>query len=90
MALGIATLVGLIFFLLIWLIYVALLIAGKVPGGKPPAWERGEAVPWPTPGEKAAAELEPEDGWDEGEAEGEGAASKRKRKQREASGSDDQ
>jgi hypothetical protein len=87
MALGIATLVGLIFFLLIWLIYFALLVVGKVPGGKPPAWERGEAVPWPTPGEKAAAEMEPKDGWDEAEIgeEPEGAddAPKRKRKQRE-------
>jgi len=87
MALGIATLVGLIFFLLIWLVYFALLVVGKVPNGKPPAWERGEAVPWPTPGEKAAAEMEPKDGWDEAEIEGEPEggddAPKRKRKQRE-------
>jgi hypothetical protein len=87
MALGIATLIGLIFFLLIWLVYVALLLVGKVPGGKPPAWERGEAVPWPTPGERAAAEMEPKDGWDEAEVEGEPEGGdgepKRKRKQRE-------
>ncbi|HKO39465.1 MAG TPA: hypothetical protein VJU14_13960 [Solirubrobacterales bacterium] len=87
MALGIATLVGLIFFLLIWLVYFALLVVGKVPNGKPPAWERGEAVPWPTPGERAAAEMEPKDGWDEAEIEGEPEggddAPKRKRKQRE-------
>lgn len=87
MALGIATLIGLIFFLLIWLVYFALLVVGKVPGGKPPAWERGEAVPWPTPGDKAAAEMEPKDGWDEAEIEGEPEggddAPKRKRKQRE-------
>jgi hypothetical protein len=87
MALGIATLVGLIFFLLIWLVYFALLVVGKVPNGKPPAWERGEAVPWPTPGEKAAAEMEPKEGWDEAEIEGEPEggddAPKRKRKQRE-------
>ncbi|HEX6154002.1 MAG TPA: hypothetical protein VFZ19_10825 [Solirubrobacterales bacterium] len=87
MALGIATLVGLIFFLLIWLVYFALLVVGKVPNGKPPAWERGEAVPWPTPGEKAAAEMEPKDGWDEAEIEGEPEggddAPRRKRKQRE-------
>jgi len=89
MALGIATLVGLIFFLLIWLVYFALLVVGKVPGGKPPAWERGEAVPWPTPGDRAAAELEPEGGWngDEdfpgGPEEDESAEPKRKRKQRE-------
>jgi hypothetical protein len=90
MAAGIATVIGLIFFLLIWLVYVAFLVLGFVPGGKPPAWEKGEAVPWPTPGEKAAAELEPEDGWDEGdEPAGEGPPEggdegpKRKRKQRE-------
>lgn len=86
MALGVATLLGLLPFLLIWLIYVALLFVGKVPGGRPPAWEAGEAVPWPTPGEKAAAELEPEDGWEEPEAGdgGEGGdGPKRKRKQRE-------
>jgi hypothetical protein len=83
MALGIATVFGLIFFLWIWLFYFVLLAAGKVPNGKPPAWERGEAVPWPTPGERAAAELEPEDGWDEAEEEGEPDSPKRKRKQRE-------
>lgn len=42
-----------------WFIYLGLLIAGWVPGGRPPAWAAGEAIPWPTPGEKAAAELEP-------------------------------
>jgi hypothetical protein len=61
MALGVAALLGLILFTLIWFIYFALLVLGKVPGGKPPAWQTGEAEPWPTPGEKAAAELEPSD-----------------------------
>ncbi|HWT90524.1 MAG TPA: hypothetical protein VN179_05360 [Solirubrobacterales bacterium] len=83
MVLGIATVIGLIFFLWIWLIYLALMVVGKVPNGKPPAWEQGEAVPWPTPGERAAAELEPEDGWDEAEGEGEPDSPRRKRKQRE-------
>ena len=59
MALGIAILIGFIPFLLVWLIYVGLLIAGWLPGGRPPAWAAGEAIPWPTPGEKAAEELEP-------------------------------
>ena len=67
MALGVATLLGLLPFLLIWLVYFAVARAGRVPGGRPPAWAAGEAIPWPTPGEKAAAELEPEDGWDEPE-----------------------
>lgn len=87
MALGIATLLGLLPFLLIWLLYVAFMVLGKVPGGRPPAWEAGEAIPWLTPGEKASAEMEPEEGWDEVEGEsapeGEGDGPKRKRKQRE-------
>jgi hypothetical protein len=61
MALGVAMIlilpVALLIFLL-WLLYVGLVFLGRVPGGKPPAWTTGEAIPWPTPGEKAAAELE--------------------------------
>jgi hypothetical protein len=60
MAVGVAVLIGFIPLVLIWLVYVGLLFGGWLPGGRPPAWEAGEAVPWPTPGEKAAAELEPE------------------------------
>lgn len=41
-------------FTLLWFIYVGLLLAGWVPGGRPPAWQSGEAEPWPTPGEKMA------------------------------------
>ena len=44
-------------FALLWFVYLALLLFGRVPGGKPPAWESGEAIPWPSPGEKAAAGL---------------------------------
>jgi hypothetical protein len=59
MAMGVAALLLLIQFTLIWLLYFALLVAGWVPGGRPPAWAAGEAIPWPTPGEKAADELAP-------------------------------
>ena len=45
-------------FTLLWFIYFGLLLSGWVPGGKPPAWSSGEAEPWPTPGEKAAADLD--------------------------------
>ena len=45
-------------FALLWFVYLGLLLLGRVPGGRPPAWESGEAEPWPTPAEKAAAELE--------------------------------
>lgn len=80
MALGVAALLLLVQFTMIWFIYFGLLLLGRLPGGKPPAWDAGEAVPWPTPGEKAAASLEgsepvdPPDPGDGGE--------RRKRKQR--------
>jgi hypothetical protein len=59
MALGVAALLLLVQFTLIWFVYFGLLLIDKLPGGRPPAWAAGEAVPWPTPGEKAAAQLEP-------------------------------
>lgn len=60
MALGIATIIGLIFFTFIWFGYFGLMLLGVLPGGRPPAWDEGRAVPWPTPGEKAANELHQE------------------------------
>jgi hypothetical protein len=44
-------------FALLWFVYLGLLLIGRVPGGKPPAWESGEPIPWPTPGDRAAADL---------------------------------
>jgi hypothetical protein len=58
-ALGVAAGLGLFQFTLLWFVYFGLLVAGWVPGGRPPAWAAGEAIPWPSPGEKAAAELSP-------------------------------
>jgi hypothetical protein len=58
MALGAVT----IFFFpynLLWFVYLGLVLLGRLPNGRPPAWETGEAIPWPSPGEKAAAELAP-------------------------------
>lgn len=43
-------------FTLLWFIYLALLLLGWLPGDKPLAWGAGEAVPWPSPGEKMAGE----------------------------------
>lgn len=93
MVAGIAFLLGPLFLVaLVWFVYFGMLCLGIVPGGRPPAWEAGEAIPWPTPGDKAAAELEPEGGWDEDEQpepeSGEGedeppSEPPRKRKQRE-------
>lgn len=78
MALGVAALLGLVIFLVVWFAYVALLLIGALPGGRPPAWAAGEAIPWPTPGEKAAAELEPQGSGPDDPPSGE----RRKRKQR--------
>jgi hypothetical protein len=57
-ALGIAALLQLIQFSMLWFLYFGFLLLGWVPGGRPPAWAAGEAIPWPTPGEKASEELE--------------------------------
>ena len=34
-------------FALLWFVYLGLLLLGRVPGGRPPAWAGGEAVPGP-------------------------------------------
>jgi hypothetical protein len=85
MASGIAFLLGpLSIVAIIWFVYFGLMILGLA---RPPAWEAGEAIPWPTPGEKAAAELEPGEAGEpveaEAPAEAGGPGQKRKRKQRE-------
>ena len=85
MALGVAALLLLVQFTMIWFIYFGLLLLGRLPGGRPPAWAAGEAIPWPTPGEKAAASLEgsePIDPADSGRRAVPGDGERRKRKQR--------
>jgi hypothetical protein len=58
-ALGVASILVLQYTLL-WIVYLGLLIGGWTPRGRPPAWAAGKAVPWPTPGEKAAESLKSE------------------------------
>ena len=41
-----------------WLIWLAFLIAGRWPGGVPPAWRTGKAEPWPSNREAAASRRE--------------------------------
>ena len=41
-----------------WLISLAVLFAGRRPGGDPPAWRTGREEPWPTAQEAAAARAE--------------------------------
>jgi hypothetical protein len=40
-----------------WLGALALLLSGRAASGLPPAWERGEAVPWPSPAEMREARV---------------------------------
>ena len=82
MALGVAILLGFVILAIVWFLYLGLLFLGFLPGGKPPAWDEGEAVPWQTPGERAAAELEPSETAEDGDAAIPGVE-RRKRKQRE-------
>jgi len=59
MALGVISFLSVFFQLaLLWYVYLGLLFLGWLPGGRPPAWGAGRAIPWPTPGERASGELE--------------------------------
>jgi hypothetical protein len=61
MAVGFASIIGFSPLTFIWFIYIGVMLLGVLPGSRPPAWDAGAAIPWPTPGEKAAAEMEPAD-----------------------------
>jgi len=52
MALGVSILFLGIIGILIFFFAIGLLIANRWPRGRPPAWEAGEAIPWPTPGQQ--------------------------------------
>jgi hypothetical protein len=39
----------------LWFGYLGLLFVGRVPGGRPPSWDAGEAIPWPRPGDEKDA-----------------------------------
>jgi hypothetical protein len=38
--------------MLAWTGYLGLTFVGRAPGGRPPAWAAGKAIPWPRPGEQ--------------------------------------
>jgi drug/metabolite transporter (DMT)-like permease len=62
MALAVVSVINAQFFqfMLLWIAYFGLLVGGWTPRGRPPAWAAGEAIPWPTPGERAAESLQGE------------------------------
>ena len=45
-------------FALLWFVYLGILLLRR--DSQPPAWAAGEAIPWPAPGDKAAAGLSSE------------------------------
>lgn len=55
--LGMALGVGVAFLgpiaLIIWFLTISLMVSRLWPGGMPPAWDAGRAIPWPRPGEEA-------------------------------------
>lgn len=88
MAVGITILIGFSPLVFLWFVYLGILLIGALPGGRPPAWDAGTAIPWPTPGEKAAKELSPSEETDPALPSGDGdgdpnpSGERRKRKQR--------
>ncbi len=42
--------------MLAWTGFLGLTFVGRVPGGRPPAWDAGKAIPWPRPGEQVIEE----------------------------------
>ena len=47
--------------LMIWFGWLGFVILDKVPRGRPPAWDAGEAIPWPRPGEEPRPAVAAED-----------------------------
>ena len=64
MAIGVASLFFGPIFLVLYALALGFLFLGVAPGGRPPAWETGEAIPWPAPGERppASPDEEPVEG----------------------------
>ena len=53
--------------LMLWGVWLGLIYLDRVPRGRPPAWDAGEARPWPKPGEQPEPEREDDEAV-EGEA----------------------
>jgi len=61
MAVGAATVIFGPAFATIFVLGLGFVVMGWVPGGRPPAWEKGEAIPWPKPGEERAPGPDPDE-----------------------------
>jgi hypothetical protein len=61
MAVGAATVIFGPAFATIFLLGLGFVYMGWIPGGKPPAWDAGEAIPWPAPGQQRAPGPDPDE-----------------------------
>jgi hypothetical protein len=61
MALGVSLLFLGFIGILVYVLALGILIGGWWPGGRPPAWEAGKAIPWPKPGEPKPDEPQPDE-----------------------------
>jgi hypothetical protein len=70
MALGVAQILipFMLVALMVWVAWVGLIFLDRIPGGRPPAWAAGEAIPWPKAGEQPPEAREAPDEAIEGEA----------------------
>ena len=94
MALAVAMIVflgGLLPAVLLFTVALGFLILGRWPGGRPPAWEAGRAIPWPRPGEQPedsgtvegrGEEVEPQPGAGDDEPERPSASGPRRKRKR--------
>lgn len=57
MALGVGSILLGSPILLVYFLAISLLLAAFWPGGRPPAWDAGVAMPWPKPGEEPVASV---------------------------------
>lgn len=60
MALGVSMLFLGFVGVLVFVLAIGLLVLGAWPGGRPPAWETGTAIPWTPPGDEPPGATEPE------------------------------
>ena len=55
----------------LWFLWLGLLFfIGRTPRGRPPAWDAGEAIPWPRPGDEPEAGGRPREAVVDGDAVG--------------------
>lgn len=52
----------------LWFLWLGLVFLGRTPQGRPPAWDAGEAIPWPKPGEEPTGRAATPEGVVEGDA----------------------